>query len=66
MATILQTTFADIFSCMKIGVFWITLLWNFLDKEAVKEAIIGSDNGLVPTKQQTIIWTNDGMYASVS
>ena len=32
--------------------------------------IIGSDNGLVPNRQQAIIWTNDGLvywgiYASL-
>ena len=36
-----------------------------------KFATIGSDNGLVPNRQQAIIWTNDGLvnwniYASQS
>ena len=34
-------------------------------------SIIGSDNGMAPTRRQAIIWTNDGLgcwriYASLS
>ena len=29
----------------------------------IKTIIIGSDNGLVLTKQQAIIWANDGLLS---
>ena len=27
----------------------------------IPDILDGSDNGLVPTRQQTIIWSNDGL-----
>ena len=36
---------------------------KFVPKVPFKHSSIGSDNGLVPTSRQTIIWTNGGQFA---
>ena len=42
---------------------WISIKisWNFIAKSPINIfSSIGSDNGLAPSRWQTIIWTNDG------
>ena len=41
--------------------FWLKFHWNLFPTVNRKYAIPGSDNGLVPNRQQAIIWTNDGI-----
>ena len=50
---------------MNIYEFWSKFLWSvFLFNIKIKSyqqySCIGSDNGLVTTRQQAIIWTNNG------
>ena len=53
-----QMTFSNAFSWMKMNEFRLGFHWSlFLRFEC---SIIGSDNGLAPTKWQAIFWTNDG------
>ena len=57
IATISQTTFSSAFCWMKTFEFQIKFEfsnWQYIN--------IGSDNGLMPTRQQAIIWTNGGMF----
>ena len=59
MATSLQTTSSNTFSLMRkfysnfTGIYFYGSNWQ--------QSSIGSDNGLVPNRQQAIIWTNDGL-----
>ena len=53
MVAILQTTFSNAFSWMKICEFL-----KFVPMGPINS--IGSENGLAPTRRQAIIWTNDG------
>ena len=59
IATILQTTFLNAFSWIKILEFRFHL--NFIEVCSLgsnwQQVSIGSDNGLVLNRQQTIIWT---------
>ena len=59
MATTLQTTFSDAFSWMKICEFWLRFHLSLFVKFNQQYSSIGSDNGLAPTRQQAIIWTNN-------
>ena len=40
--------------------FWFKFHWNISQGCSWKWANIDSDNGLVPNRQQAIIWSNDG------
>ena len=43
--------------------FSINISLKFVHKGLIKQyPSIGSDNGLAPTRRQTIIWTNDGQF----
>ena len=59
MADVLQTTFSNAFSWVKIIVFWLTFhSISFLRVKLVLNWFgIGSANGLAPNRQQTITWT---------
>ena len=60
MAAILQT-FSNALSWMEIYEFSLQYPWSlFLGVQLKQNSIIGSDNGLAPTRRQAIIWTNDG------
>ena len=60
MAAILQTTFWNAFSWMKMFDFPLKFHWIlFYSWQYVS---IGSDNVLAPKRQQVIIWTNDGLF----
>ena len=60
MAIILQTTFWNAFSEMKkMCEFPIKFHWNVSTSAHYHN--IGSDNGLVPKRRQTIKWTNGGL-----
>ena len=61
MATISQMTFSSAFSWKKIYEFGLKLFWNLFLRVQLTIFSIVSDNGLVPTRQQAIIWTNDGL-----
>ena len=37
-------------------------IWQTFSRNGRHLADIGSDNGLAPTRQQAIIWTNDGKF----
>ena len=53
----------DIFKCiswMKMFEFWLKSHWSLFLR--VQYSIIGSDNGLAPSRRQDIIWTNDGKF----
>ena len=42
---------------------WISIMisLNFVPNDPIKQySIIGSDNGLAPSRRQAIVWTNDG------
>ena len=45
---------------------WIDISLKFVPKGQINNipSSIGSDNGLVPTRQQGIIWTNDGKFTN--
>ena len=63
MAAIFQTTFSNGFSWTKMYEFRLNFTevcsnWQYSN--------IGSDNGLVPTRQHAIIWTNDGCFTDAS
>ena len=60
MAVIFQTTFLNAFYWMKIYEFH----WSLSPGGPINNipACIVSDNGLVPTRQQVIIWTNDSSF----
>ena len=60
MAVILQTTFTNAFSWMKIYEYWLKFHWSLFLRVQLQYASIGSDNGLAPTRQQAIIWANEG------
>ena len=50
MDAISQMTFWSAFSWMKMFEFWLKFHWS---------SSIGLDNGLVLSRRQAIIWTND-------
>ena len=70
MATIVQMTFSNAFSRMKMHELQLKFHWSFVPKGPINYIpVLGLDNGLVPTKRQAIIWTNDGyqcIYHSAS
>ena len=57
MAAILQTAHSNAFSWMKMFEFTLKFPWSLFLK--VQYSSIGSDDGLVLTRWQAIIWTND-------
>ena len=61
MATIFQKTFSNAVSWMKIFEFHGRLFQG----SNQQYSSIGSDNGLVPTRRQAIIWTNYGFFTDV-
>ena len=58
MVTIFQMTYSNAFSCMKIYEFRLRFHWSLFVRVQLTISIIGSDNGLAPTGQQAITWTN--------
>ena len=71
MAIMLQTTFSNAYFWNKISIIWFQFYWSLFLGALVTLIIIDSDNGLVPNKQQAIIWANDsvvycGIYASLA
>ena len=69
VAAIWRMTPSNAFSSMKMFELWIKFYQSLFLR--VQLVIIGSDNGLAPSRRQAIIWTNDGLiywhkYASVS
>ena len=59
MASILQTIFSDALLWMKSFVFWSKFHWSlFLRLKLTKKNTIGLDNGVVPNKQEAVIWTH--------
>ena len=66
MAAIFQTTFSNVLSSLerKCINFDKISLFCLLPRVPYKYPSIGSDNGLVPIRQQAIIWTNDGKFTN--
>ena len=60
LVTIFQTTFSNAFSWMKMYKFRLRSHWSLLQGSNSQCSSIGSDTGLAPSRQQAIIWTNDG------
>ena len=58
MAAILQTIFSEAFSGMKRFCIFIKISFKFVPKGLINNNPVGLDNGLVPNRQQAIIWTN--------
>ena len=58
MASISQTTYSNAFAWIKI--YELRFKFQFVPKGPINYAIIGSDNGAEPARQQAIVWTNDG------
>ena len=58
MAAILQTIFSDVFSWMKSFVFRLKFHWSLSPRVQLTTTRIGLDDGLVPSRQQVITWTN--------
>ena len=50
----------DIFTCISLNEYWDFTEVCFQGSNQ-QYSSIGSDNGLVPTRWQAIIWTNDGL-----
>ena len=59
MASILKTALSNARSWMKTYKFGLKFHWSLFPSVKLKYSSIGSDNGLVPTRRQAIIWTND-------
>ena len=59
MTAISQTTYSKVFPWMKMYGFRLTFHWSLFLLSVKQYSSIGSDNGLVPTRWQAIIWTND-------
>ena len=64
MATILQKTFSNAFPWMRMDEFRLKFHWNLFPMAQLKrwQHNTGSDNGLVQTRRQTIISTNDDPF----
>ena len=60
MAAISQTTHSNAFSWMEMLLFLFKFHWSLFLRVQLTISIIGSENGLAPTRRQAIIWTNDG------
>ena len=58
MAAIFWMTYSKAFSWMKMYEFHLKYHWNLFLRFELTIFIIGSDNGLVPTRKEAIIWTN--------
>ena len=61
MATILQTTSANVFLEWKYMKFYYNISELCSQVFNQQYSISGTDTGLVPRRQRTIIWTNDGL-----
>ena len=61
MADILQATVSISFSWMKSDVFWLKFNWSMFLMVKLTISQHDLDNGLVPSRQQAIIWINDGL-----
>ena len=59
MAAIFQTTFSNAFSRMMICEYRLKFYWSWFLGVQLTISQHGSNNGLVPTRRQAIIWTND-------
>ena len=61
MDAILQTPFSNLYSCVKIILFWFTFLWNLFLRGLMSSqwVDIGSDNGMASDRRQDSIWTKD-------
>ena len=60
MATILQRILSNTFALIRMLEFQLKSYWNLFSRVQLIILFIGSDNGLVPVRQQAIVWTNDG------
>ena len=56
MAAILQTTFSNLLSYINIFIFWSKSNWFISEDPNQEQAVIGSDYGLEPYRQQAITW----------
>ena len=63
MVTILLLIFLNLFSSKEIVAFWFKFHWTMFPRVQLTKVdkIIGLFDGLVPNRQQAIIWTNDGL-----
>ena len=62
MAAIFQMTFSNAFSWMKMYEFRSRFHWSLFLRVQWTIFQLGSENGLAPTRQQAIIWNNDGHF----
>ena len=60
IAAISQTTYSNAFSWTTMYDYRLIFHWNLFLRSELRISNIGSDNGLVPTSREAIIWTNDG------
>ena len=59
MDTILQNTFPNAFSCIKVVLFWLKFCWDFFPRVHLQESNAGSDNVL--NRRQAITWTSSDL-----
>ena len=59
MADVFQTTFSNVFPWMKMHGLRLRFHWSLFLMFVLIILQHGSDNGLAPTRQQAIFWTND-------
>ena len=50
---------------MKTYEFWLIFHWRLFLRVELTISNIGSDNGLLPSRHQAIIWTNDGYFTNI-
>ena len=62
MATILQTTFWNTFSLMKMYENQVQFHWSLFLYDELKYSSTDANNGLVSNRKQAIIWSNDGWF----
>ena len=61
MAVSLQTTFSNLFSSMKIVVFWFKFHWSMFPRVQLTISHHWFRYGLALNRHQAIIWTNNGL-----
>ena len=66
MDAISQTTLSSAFSWMKVFEFWLKFHWSLFLRVKLTISSIGSDNGLVLSRWQAIIWTNVGKFTNAN
>ena len=63
MDAILQTAFSNACHWIETFDFQVKLHWNMFLGSNCQKYSIGFDNGLVPNRQQAIIWSNEDLIS---